>query len=468
MIPVARSSGRFICLLLSLTVLAGCHKPAQSKSTVSTRPRVALVSPAKRTLERSVGQPSYVYAYEQTSLYPKVSGFIQKWYVDIGDSIKKGQPICDIYVPELTAELEQKKALVAQQEVNVKLAEQMVSVAQQYQAAAAAQIKEAQANVKKYAASVERWESEVKRLGGLASERVIDQQVLTETRKQLKADQASQEAAQATTSAAEATERARAADVEKAKVDVDASRAKVVVDKAAEQRLAALVSYTHITAPYDGTVVVRNANTWDYVQPGSGDLSASAPAWDESTNRGAPIYVVARTDQVRIYIDVPETEASYVTVKTPAKVMFPALAGEEIDAPVTRTSWSLNTRSRTLRAEVDLPNPDRRLLPGMYAYGRVLIKRPDVWAVPLECVVAQGNQNVCYLYDHGKALLTPVQTGINDGTWIELVRKQVGGSWAPFTGSEELIKGDLGELANEQAVEAPPPAAPGNGTPARD
>src|SRR5581483_11725628 len=101
MIPVARSSGRFICLLLSLTVLAGCHKPAQRKSTVSTRPRVALVSPAKRTLERSVGQPSYVYAYEQTSLYPKVSGFIQKWYVDIGDSIKKGQPICDIYVPEL-------------------------------------------------------------------------------------------------------------------------------------------------------------------------------------------------------------------------------------------------------------------------------------------------------------------------------------------------------------------------------
>ena len=61
-----------------------------------------------------------------------------------------------------------------------------------------------------------------------------------------------------------------------------------------------------------------------------------------------------------------------------------AFRDTELPATVTRTSWALNMKSRTLRAEVDLPNPESQLLPGMYAYVKVIIERPDVQALPLD------------------------------------------------------------------------------------
>jgi RND family efflux transporter MFP subunit len=440
-------------LLVAGTMTLGCQKPPSDPRPVDVRPKVQLVSPEKRTIARSVGQPGFIYAYEQTSIYPKVTGYIEKWNVDIGDRVEKGQILTEISVPELVAELQQKRAQVVQGEAQVRVAEQMVDVVQHNYAAARARTQEARATVAKYQASVDRWESEVKRLTAVTGDRALNPQILAESQNQLKADTASRDAAKAAAVAGEADEEARKADVAKAKVDVDAARAKAAVDRADEARLAALVAYTHVRAPYDGVVVARNANTGDYVQPGPGDLSASRGSPDQSAARSTPIYVVARTDKVRVYVDVPESEASYVSAGTRAKIRIPARENQEIDASVTRTSWSLQIRTRTLRAEVDLPNPKADLLPGMYAYGNVLVERRDVWAIPRVCMVETGEQNVTYVYENGKAVRTLVQSGIGDGKWVEVARKQVDGKWAPFTGSEEIIQGDLAELTDGQDVD---------------
>jgi HlyD family secretion protein len=437
----------------TLAAAVGCHKPQLDGKPIDVRPKVQLLNPEKRTIARGVGQPSFIYAYEQTAIYPKVTGYIDKWNVDIGDRIKKGDILTEIFVPELVANLHQKQAQVVQSDTLIRVADQMVDVAQHNYAAASARTQEARANVGKFQASVERWQSEVQRLSAATDERVINPQILSESQKQLKSDTASRDAAKATAVAAEADELARKADVDKAKVDVEAARAKAAVDRAEEQRVAALVDYTHVQAPYDGIVVLRNANTGDYVEPGVGDLSAARGSPDESAARGTPIYVVARTDKVRVYVDVPEMEANYVVKGTKAKISIPARAAEEIDAAVTRTSWSLQARSRTLRAEVDLPNPNAQLRPGMYAYGTVSIERRDVWAAPVLCVLEVGNQNVCYLHADGRAVRTPVQAGISDGQWIELLRKQEDGHWVPFTGSEQIIRGDLAELSSGEKVE---------------
>ena len=226
-----------------------------------------------------------------------------------------------------------------------------------------------------------------------------------------------------------------------------AARAKAQASRADEQRVAALVGYTHITAPYDGIVVDRNANTRDYLQPGSGDQSAPSTA-----SGHAPLYVVARTDKVRVFVDVPEMDAPLVRTGTKASVRIQSLGDDEIDAAVTRTSWSLHRETRTLRAEIDLPNPDKRLLPGMYAYGRVRIERRNVRAVPLAAVVEIGNLNCCYFYEDGKAVQIPVQTGIQDGEWVEVAKKRTHGEWTAFTGEEKVILGDLSELTDGQAV----------------
>ncbi len=437
---------------MALLALAGCHKAPPPKEKIHARPKVELVRVGRRTITRTTGQPGFVEAYEQTSLYAKVAGYIDEWKVDIGDTVSRGQEIAHILVPELEAQYREKQAEVSLDEVKIKVAEQAVNVAEHNWKAAIAQAKEAKVTIKRYRADVERWQSEVKRLTGLASEKVVDEQVLLESRKQLKSSSAGQEAAEATAVAAEAIELARKADYDKSKVDVQAARAGARVTKADEERLAALVGYTHIRAPYDGVVVDRNVNTGDYVEPGTGDLSAprsvqrpnAAPRW--------PLYVVARTDKVRIFLDVPEMEASGVQKGSAATVRVQAVDDEEIAAKVTRTNWSLHLHTRTLRAEIDLPNPDGRMLPGMYAYGWVEVTRKNVWAVPLRTVTTIGNQDCFYLYGNGKAVQTSVQLGVNDGKWVAVVKKRVGGKWVPFTGKEEVIEADLSELTDGQHV----------------
>lgn len=447
--------------LIRLVIVSSCHlviilsfgcghaeKPGQP---VRVEPQARLIQPERRTITHLVGQPGFIYAYEQTSIYPKVAGYVERWEVDIGDVIKKDQEIAQLYVPELEAELAQKKAQVDLDEAQIKVAERMVEVARNNVNAAGAQVEEARATAKKYQAGVERWQSEVKRLTEIAKQNVIDPQVLDESQKQLNENIAARDAAQATTAAADANRLARIADLDKARADVQAAHARAQVSQADEQRVAALVSYLHITAPYDGVVVVRNVNTKDFVQPGTGDQSNAGSA-SQSPPR-LPLYVVARTDRVRIYVDVPEMDAAAITRGTPARVRVQALRDEEIEATVTRTSWSLRPESRTLRAEIDLPNPDARLRPGMYAYGRVLVDRHNVWAVPLAAVVEIGNQNCCYVYEAGKAVQTPVQVGLNDGKWIEVAKKRAKGEWTDLTGNEKVILGDLSELSDGQPVQ---------------
>jgi multidrug efflux pump subunit AcrA (membrane-fusion protein) len=275
---------------------------------------------------------------------------------------------------------------------------------------------------------------------------VVNEQILSESKRQL-------ELARASLAAAQASEKARVVQLARAKVDIDAARVQVKVDKAAEEHLAALVSYTNMHAPYDGFVVIRNANSGDYVEPRYGDASPQLGGIESAAKEvGTPIYVVARNDIVRVYVDVPEMESHYVDRGTKARVRIQSLDDEEIEGKVARTSWALIVRSRTLRAEIDIPNKDARIRPGMYAYGMIEIERKNVFAVPQESVIEIGNQNVVYLHEDGKAMRTPVQIGINDGKYIEVFRKKVKQKWEPFTADEEVILGDLPELRDGEKV----------------
>ena len=462
----ARKLRRHVCwpLVVLALNLTGCGEHQTAAPAAQTEPRVRLTHPEPRMIERTVGQPAFVNAYEQTSIYPKISGYVKKWNVDIGDRIEKDALLADLFVPELDAQFQQQQAEVARDEILIQVARQLVEVAEKQLQVSAAEVERAKADVGKYQSMVDRWESEVKRLRQMVDERVVSAQVLDESQKQLKSDTAARDAAMAAVTAAQASEMSQRASLEKARVDVDAARANAKVALTVEQRYAALVSYTRLTAPYDGIVVIRNANTGDFVQPAVGDKSGNQGSENRSSI-GAPIYVVARTDKVRIFVDVPEIDANHVSVGTEARVRIQALDNTEIPGAVTRTSWSLNVQSRTLRAEIDLPNPDSRLLPGMYAYAMVLIKRAGVMALPVASIVEAGNQNHCYLLVNGKAVQTPIQTGISDGQWIEVVRKQVGGEWIPLAGDEEVILGNLSEISGGQAVEvtaaaSAPPSQP--------
>ena len=449
--------GLFAVLVGALVVRAylkadGGNDPAQSAAVAkSTLTAVHVVHPQVRRLTYTVTQPGILDAYEQTSIYSKVSGFIEKFYVDIGQEIKCGDLLAEIFVPELDEDYQQKVAQMELDKKGIQQAQQMVTVAESHIQSAIALVNEARANVGKYQAAVVRWESEFQRLKGLVADRVMDKQVLDETQKQRDAARYARDAGQASLAANEADRQTREADLGKARIDVEVARAKVEVDAAETRRAAALLAYTHIAAPYDGVVTVRNANTGDSVQAGVEGKAGSG---------AMPLFVVARDDIARIFVDVPEAYARYVEPGTKALVRAEALNGVEIPAAVTRTSWSLDTKTRRLRAEIDLPIKRYHLRPGMYVYGNIIINRPDVQAVPQGVLTILGNQTYCYLLRHGKAVKTAVEQGLSDGTWVEVLRKQVGGAWQPFTPADQILSCDLSELADGQEVAVQPEKSP--------
>ena len=210
-------------------------------------------------------------------------------------------------------------------------------------------------------------------------------------------------------------------------------------------------------------IVARNANTFDFVLPSVGDPTADNRAPHLSPGgTSAPIYVVDRTDKVRIFVDIPEQDANYVKVGTKASVLAKAYRDETIEGTVTRTSWALNVKSRTLRAEIDLPNPGGQLLPGMYAYAKVIIERPGVQTLPVSALTYSGEKTYCWTYKDGHAERTEIQTGVSDGQWIEVTNLQreagsvVENTWAPIKGSEKVILGDLSVLADGGPVQVAP------------
>ncbi|MDR3638357.1 MAG: efflux RND transporter periplasmic adaptor subunit [Isosphaeraceae bacterium] len=447
--------------LVAACVAAGCGgKHEAATKSVSDPPTVDLIKPAVHNIVRVVGQPSFVDAYEQTPIYPKMTAYIEKWVVDIGDRVKKGDVLATLFVPELRQSYQTKKADVQVAKARIDLSLKKVDVAAAQVKASTARVVEARASLGKYKAEVDRWDTEVKRLQGEVARNVVAPQILLESVKQQKSQIALYDAQVASVDAAVADDLARQADWEEAKVDVTLARANLLVAESEEKRLEAWVGYLTLTAPYDGVIVARNANTGDFVLPASGDPSADRYAPDVSPAKAAPIFVVARTDVVRVFVDIPERDANFVQVGTKASVLVRAFRDRPIPGKVTRTSWALNVKSRTLRAEIDLHNTDAEILPGMYAYGKVVIEHDGVRALPLNALTYSGDQTFCWRYENEKAVRTEIQTGISDGDWIEVTNRRVASAqadqtddgWVPMDGSEEVILGDLSILTDGAVV----------------
>ena len=473
--PVGHS--RLVPWLVAALAASGCGKEAEIKFVdVSEPPTVRVVRPPVRTITRVVSQPSFIQAYEHTAIYAKLTSFVDKWVVDIGDRVKKGDVLATLFMPELVQDLETKKADVALDKELIDRSLRLDEEARADVEAAEAQVGEARSIIGKYQAEVDRWTSEVARLKTETDRGVVAPQILLESNNQLKSSTAAREAAQSTLAAARAMLSSKQAANATSKVDVGVARARLIVAESQQKRIEALVGYLTLTAPYDGIIVVRNANTGDFTTPGSGDPSARPYSPDEAPDKSAPIFVVDRTDIVRIFVDVPEEDADYVQKGTKATVLARAYKDTELPASVTRTSWALNVKSRTLRAEIDLPNTDGKLLPGMYAYGKVIIERPGIRAVPLDALVYSGEQTFVWTNDNGKAMRAEIQTGVSDGEWIEVTNRREPsissdaadkGPWVPINGTEQVLLGDLSiltdggpvKVATEKGDEKPARAA---------
>lgn len=450
-----------LSMATALVWVAGCNRPTgakiESQAAPAQAPTVKTVKPEHKSVLRVIEQPAYLEAYEETPIFAQIKGRVQTVAVDMGDRVngprvdktgkqtEPGQVLAELWVPEMEEDVRQKKALIAQAEAEVNQASAAVDAAEANIQTAKALVREAQAGRTRAQALYESWQTQYKQQEKLVQSGSLDAQTLEVTGNQFKAADAARQEVEAKVGSAQATARESEAKRDKAKADHAAAIAKVQVAQAEEGRAAALLEYSKIRAPYDGVVTSRNVHTGYYL-----------------TGTGIkPLFVVARRDIIRVMVDVPEADAAFISDGVPARIRCQMIKDQDFQGKVTRSSWSLDAKARTLRAEIDLPNPQGKLRPGMYAYVTFKAESPSGFTLPAAAVVTQGEQVYCFRVENDKAIRTPLKIGARNAQEVQVFRKQTtvpskageSGVWEDFTGQEEIAASNAASLADGQAVQ---------------
>jgi RND family efflux transporter MFP subunit len=450
---VCRRRAFGLVLVAVLPLVGGCHRmPAASspptESLVASAPvTVAAVYLERTSIHREVSEPGYIEAFEETPVFAKVSGYVNKGWKDRGDTLREGQVLATLRAPELVDDLKQKEGLVEQAEVAIVQARELVTVAEKAYNSAVEQVKVAEANRQMLLARQKRTHSQYVRLER-AGTAVLDKENVEEAQLGYETAKAGVLEADAKITAAQAMRDEAKAKWNKTLADLRAAEVQRKVAERNRDLAKDYVDYLRLPAPYDCVVYQRNINTGDFVQAAT-------------NGAGKPLYVVHRTDLLRIFVQVPETDAVWVQKYAEARLRVRALPEQTFTGRVERISWSLDPATRTLRAEIDVPNSDGQLRPGMYAYATLSTDLPNVLTLPRSVVVTEGDvtrgyQPYCYQVENGTARRLPIKLGIGDSARVEVLKKQPrpGGPWESFTGKEEIVQGNLKEVRDGQEVRA--------------
>lgn len=431
--------------LVSLSAFAGCgagasaaNQPSDSSTSGrSTIERVRAAAPVRKSLVRSTVQPARIEAFEETPLHAKVNGYVEAVMVDIGDRVTRGQTLIKLSAPEMLDNLRQSEAALVQARAEVEQAAAAVLVSNAKLETASAAVAQAEAGIARSAADYRRWTSEYARMERLANEDTVTQKVAEESLQQLKSCEAAQQEAQAKAMAAKAGRAEAEANIEKAKADQAAAEAKQHVAEAQLAREKSLLEYLELKAPFDGVITARNVDTGHFLQ---------------ASGVGAkPLLAVARTDRLRVFIDVPEPEAPLVTCGEhgdPAVVKVQALGGRECTGQVTRCSWALASTNWSLRTEIELANDAELLRPGMYATVQIVLdEREQATVLPMAAIVP-GESPSCFRVVAGKLEQRPVTLGLRAGDEVEVA--------SGLEASDVVVTAGVGTLHAGQAVEVVP------------
>jgi RND family efflux transporter MFP subunit len=403
--------------VVTLVQITGCDRPTKSAppsdqtKSAAGNSAVHLVKPERKTVRHPIEQPGFnIEAFQETPLFAKIAGYVQKWNVDIGDSVRTNDILALLYVPEMKVQVNQKEAAVRQ---------------------SAAQIEQARATVLTAQAQLERSKSQYERLARVGKGGILDQESVDETRLGYEAAKAG---------------------LVKVKADVTAAEAQLEVATANRDYVKTMLEYAEIRAPYNGVVTQRNVNSGDFVHTAGTGASTQA------------LFVVNQIDPVRVFVNVPGSDAAWIKDGDPVVLHLQGAGGQLIRGKVTRNSRSLNPQSRTLRTEIDIPNPNGKLLPGMYVRASITVQHENAWTLPASAILTEGDQPFCYRIEGGKAVRTPLQIGLQGNGLVEVLVKQTKVSlsgdeqyWTVITGQEEIVGTNAASVHDGQAVHVSKP-----------
>ncbi len=221
--------------------------------------------------------------------------------------------------------------------------------------------------------------------------------------------------------------------------------------KAARDALAAqktLYDYREIRAPFDGYIVQRNFDPGHLIMPSSGNTT--------------PLFVIADTSKVRIFVYVPEEDVGILRPGLEVSVRNDAYPGKSFGGEVTRIAQGLDPSTRTMQTEIDIVNPEGELKPGMFARVDLALERhANALTLPAGAVIRSGGASFVYVVSDGHARRIPVGTGWQEGDTVEITQGLDDSTRVVLTGWEQLADGTPVQIATHP--DEVTPAARGDG-----
>lgn len=327
------------------SVFAACSRKnaetsdqARQKQPVS----VAVARVAVADLNNEVNLTGDLKPFQEVEVMAKVAGYVRAIPVDIGDRVRKGQLLAELEVPELAEDLTQAKAALRRTEAEAERAKSELHRAQSAYGIAKL--------------SYSRLSAVAKQRPGLVAQQELDD--------------------------VKSKELAAEAQVAAAQSGLDAATQEISVNQAALARIKTMFDYARVTAPFDGVVTKRYADTGSMIQAGTA-----------SQTQAMPLVRLSQTSMLRLIIPVPESEVPTIHVGQQVEVNVPTVK-QTFNGKVARFADQVAESTRTMNTEIDVANQGLSLVPGMYAEVKLSLgQRKGALTVPVGVVDVAGGEN---------------------------------------------------------------------------
>jgi RND family efflux transporter MFP subunit len=355
-------------MALSLSSCSNSGKDVQASGPTVT---VGVTRVVKKSLGRQLTLSSELVPFQEIDVYAKESGYIKKLSVDYGSRVKAGEVMAVLEIPELEAQLQEDQAAIKN---------------------ATNQVTRAQHDLARYQAQYKALHLEYTRLNDVFESQpgIVAQQEVDD---------------------AQGKDLAASAQVDSGQAALDAAESQLVGAKAKLSRDQSLYDYSKITAPFSGIVTDRYANLGTLMQAGTG-----------SSTQAMPLVKLSEDDLFRLVIPVPEAYVRYIRIGDPVNVRVPSL-NRSFPGKVARFAVDVRSDTRTMHTEVDVPNPQRVMVPGLYAEADLQFdNKKDCPSIPVQALTRRQDKNFVFIVGaDGTLERRSIEVGIQTASYAEIV-----------------------------------------------
>jgi RND family efflux transporter MFP subunit len=386
----------------SLCVVA-CNSNGGSPDAKGAEIPSAIVTPVGRgNIAHTLNLAGQFQPYQVIDVHAKVSGYIRHIYVDIGDRVRQGQVLAVLEVPELSAQLKGTVSELARSKDEITRAEHDVVRAQSESSA--------------LHANYTRMKQASEAQPGLIAQQELDD--------------------------AQSKDLASEAQVDAARAALAAAKQQSGVAGADNERVGALEDYTRVTAPIDGVIIWRYADTGALIQAGT-----------SSDVQTLPVVKLSQSSLLRLRLPVPEDAVEYIHEGSEVQVKVDAI-NRSFVGKVVRFTRDVSLATRTMETEIDVANKNLSLTPGMYANTTLeLERRNNVLTIPIQAVMGNGGQSSVLVVDsQNHVQLRNVTLGLRGSALVEVASGLSAGERV-ITGGQS--KYQVGETVKPRLEELP-------------